>query len=141
MKAHEEMWCHGNYDSAIISKNMICPLSNTLFSDLVKSDYSLTKCHIRLHAAIQNTINSKKTMLINVRAMLKYFNRLHNISVHIISWKVILNMIQLRVKTCHIVRNWHLQKQMVVIRITCLLHLSFIKDANNVSCSPKAFSA
>lgn len=30
---------------------------------------------------------------------------------------------------------------MVVIRITCLLHLSCIKDVKNISCSPKAFSA
>lgn len=73
--------------------------------------------------------------------MLQYFNWLHDISVHIISWNVIPNMIQLRVKTCHDVKQLHLQKQMVVIHITCLLHLSCIKDAKNVSCSLQAFSA
>lgn len=73
--------------------------------------------------------------------MLQYFNWLHNISVHIISWKIKPNMIQLCVRTCHVVRNVHLQKQVVVIRITRLLHLSCIKDAKNISCSPKAFSA
>lgn len=34
-----------------------------------------------------------------------------------------------------------MQKQMVVTRITWLLHLFCIKDTKNASCSPKAVSA